>query len=295
MGHPDGGDVGVRRLRNPNGQHPGSAKHHDCYHDSDVYSVVPSMYALSVFLSFFNAHSLTHITFPGVNAFDYMILARLIWFFVPGRRIGIFKPSILAVMFVALDVGAFIIQLIGGGMAAVGNPPDQIQKGLHIYMAGMGLQQFFICLFLVIAVQFHRQMLQQRHMGQLVGLKAKWRRLLYALYASLTFITVRIIFRLVEFSSGNTPNNPVITNEWYLYVFDATPMLLAILVWNVVHPGTVLQGPDAKMPPSALRKILFSCCGKRKNTMQKIPDEDPIGGDQTMLLHERARLSSYHS
>ncbi|KAF9890447.1 hypothetical protein FE257_005852 [Aspergillus nanangensis] len=228
-----------------------------------------------------------------VNAFDYMVLARLIWFFIPDHRIGIFKPSILALIFVTLDFGSFIIQLIGGGMAGVGQPPDQIQKGLHIYMAGIGLQEFFICLFLVIAVQFHRQMLQLDRKQRLVGVKVKWRWLLYALYASLFFITVRIVFRLIEFSSGtNAATNSMLHREWFIYAFDAVPMLLAILVWNIVHPGTVLQGPDAKMPPSALRKVLFSCCRNRKNKRQKIPVEDPAVGDEMMLLQERQRPSS---
>ncbi|THC98405.1 hypothetical protein EYZ11_002124 [Aspergillus tanneri] len=218
-----------------------------------------------------------------VNAFDYMVLARMIYFFIPDHRIGIFKPSLLAMIFIVLDLASFITQLVGGSMAGVGQPEDQIMKGIHIYMAGIGIQEFFIVIFLIIAILFHRQMLYLDRRGELTGLKAKWRPLLYALYASLLFITVRIIYRLVEFSSGKSASNPIPYHEWYMYAFDATPMFFAISVWNLAHPGTVLQGPDAKMPPSGIRKIFCFCCRRRKHKgMQNIPD------DEALPLRDRA-------
>ncbi|KAL4811792.1 RTA1 like protein-domain-containing protein [Aspergillus spinulosporus] len=205
-----------------------------------------------------------------VNAFDYMVLARMINFFVPERQIGIFKPSLLAFVFVFLDIASFVIQLIGGGMATPSADAATQLKGIHIYMGGIGIQQFFITLFLIIAVHFHRHASSTHSV-------------------SLLFITIRIIFRLVEFSSGNDDSNPMTHNEWYMYVFDAAPMWCAIAVWNVIHPGAVIKGPDAVMPPSPLGKLFCcTCCRKRRNKdMQKIPGEDPSGGDEMLLLNLR--------
>lgn len=31
-------------------------------------------------------------------------------------------------------------------------------------------------------------------------------------------------------------------------MLDATPMFLALLILNVIHPGRVLQGPDSEFP-----------------------------------------------
>lgn len=198
----------------------------------------------------------------GVNAYCYMVLDRMIYFFIPGRRIGIFKPSLPATIFVLLDFGSFVIQIIGGMSASPGQSPEEAMKGIHIYMAGIGIQQFFIICFLVLAIQFHRQMLQLDRVSKIFADKLRWRYLLYALYGSLLFITVRIIYHLVEFSAGQTTANPIPYHEWYMYVFDAVPMLLAIMVWNVAPPGAVLQGLDAKLPPSGLAKLLnrWSCC-----------------------------------
>ncbi|KAE8151537.1 hypothetical protein BDV25DRAFT_138772 [Aspergillus avenaceus] len=224
-----------------------------------------------------------------VNAFDYMVLARMIHYFLPERRVGIFKPSLLATIFVFLDLGSFIIQLVGGSMAGAGQPQDQMTKGIHIYMAGIGIQEFFIVLFFIIAIQFHRKMLHYDRTGIFTGLKTKWRRLLYALYVSLVFITVRIIYRLVEFSSGNNASNSIPYHEWYMFAFDAFPMLLAIGVWNVVHPGTVLQGPDAKMPASGIRRICcFGCDRQRQKGMERIPDESRSRDEIMLAIRGRA-------
>lgn len=191
-----------------------------------------------------------------------MVLARMVYFFIPELQISIFKPSLLAAIFILLDFGSFIIQIIGGMSASPGQPKNAVMKGIHIYMAGIGIQQFFIICFLVLAIRFHRQMLQLGGGGRLFADKRRRRHLLYALYGSLVSITVRIIYRLVEFSAGETTANPIPYHEWYIYTFDAVPMLFAIAVWNIAPTGAVLQGPDAKLPPSGLGKLLtcWNCC-----------------------------------
>lgn len=59
---------------------------------------------------------------------------------------------------------------------------------------------------------------------------------------------VRIIFRIAQYARGTDPNNPVLSHEVYEYVFDAVPMLLALVALNLFHPGRNLQGPDSKLP-----------------------------------------------
>ena len=63
---------------------------------------------------------------------------------------------------------------------------DLLLPGLHIYMGGIGLQQFFICCFVGLAIRFQHQMKrdapgpdQKRALG-----------MLYTLYAVLILITV---------------------------------------------------------------------------------------------------------
>ncbi|KAL8785636.1 MAG: hypothetical protein Q9195_008556 [Heterodermia aff. obscurata] len=82
------------------------------------------------------------------------------------------------------------------------------------------------------------------------------------MYASLVLITIRIIFRLTEFSAGEDPSNPLPFHEIYFYAFEAVPMFLALAIMSVAHPGKVLKGPASDMPQNIIIRKL-KCCGKR--------------------------------
>jgi len=116
-----------------------------------------------------------------------------------------------------------------------------------------------------------------------------WRRLLYAVYASLIFISVRIIFRLVEFSNGTTSENQILNVEWYQYVFDSIPIFFAGLVFVISHPGTYMQGPDSVMPVATWRR---KCAERRqrKKNLKKVVDEND--GYDAMLLTMQADVST---
>ena len=48
---------------------------------------------------------------------------------------------------------------------------------------------------------------------------------------------------MIEFSAG--VHSSVTEHEWYTYVFDAAPMLTALVVFNVFHPGMTLRGSNS--------------------------------------------------
>ncbi|KAH8591527.1 RTA1 domain-containing protein [Bisporella sp. PMI_857] len=181
-----------------------------------------------------------------INAFAYMVLARMIHYFHPARSVFSIPASLLSLIFVTLDIVSFAIQLTGGSYASRRDPVEKQMKGVHIYMGGIAIQQFFIFMFLAVAGRFHMQMLQlDRERGNTNG---GWTALLYTLYASLVFVSIRIFYRLVEFSAGKDTSNPLPFHESYLYILEATPMFMAIMAFNIIHPGNVLRGPDAKLP-----------------------------------------------
>jgi hypothetical protein len=111
----------------------------------------------------------------------------MIHFYLPTHSIYSIPASVLAIAFVTLDFISFVIQIIGGSYAGPTAPVAQQLKGVHIYMGGIGLQQFFIFIFLALGVKFHREMLAWEYTG---SAKQGWKRLLFTLYASLGFITV---------------------------------------------------------------------------------------------------------
>lgn len=178
-----------------------------------------------------------------------MTLGRMVYYFLPSRSILGMPAATLAAIFVGLDIVSFIIQLIGGSMAGPGAPPQEQQRAIHIYMGGIGLQEFFIVLFVGLCIRFQAKMHKLKGLG---GFKefitSSWGMLITALYFSLAMISIRIIYRLIEFSGGVGQDNALLTHEVYFYLLEAVPMFLALLVFNFVHPGRIMTGPHSDMP-----------------------------------------------
>jgi hypothetical protein len=61
-------------------------------------------------------------------------------------------------------------------------------------------------------------------------------------------------------------------------VLEATPMVLAIVSFNIVHPGAVLVGPDAAMP-GLWATIKGCCCRRRRHAkeFERLTEEDGSG------------------
>ena len=73
-----------------------------------------------------------------------------------------------------------------------------------------------------------------------------WHRLLYALYSALVLVTIQIIFRVIEYSQEVEIR--VATSKALFYCPDAVPMLVALVLFNIVHPAIALVGPDSEFP-----------------------------------------------
>lgn len=246
-------------------------------------------------------------TFTGVNAYAYMVsvlrrarplgistsqaykssqvFARIVNFFSPARTVWIFSPSTLALIFVTLDIVSFVVQLIGGGMAGPGASPESQRKGLNLYMGGIGMQEGFIALFLGLVVKFHRDQRQAERSGRLALNKiAGWRWMIWALSTCMLAITIRIIYRLIEFSAGLGSSNPLPKNEPLLYVLESAPMFLAIVLWNIFHPGRYMFGEDTKMEASWLSRHLCCCCNARRG--KNMNNRDGHAGTPYRLYHD---------
>ncbi|KAE9380241.1 hypothetical protein N431DRAFT_432526 [Stipitochalara longipes BDJ] len=210
-----------------------------------------------------------------INAFDYMLLGRMVYFFVPEQKIWRIKGIKIAKIFVWLDVLSFLTQLGGGVLIEPGNSESTQMLGIHLYMGGIGLQQFCILMFLSIAIKFHLIMNQRERTPQVLdGKPRNWRALHYILYASLALISTRIIFRLIEFASGLDPaKNPIPYHEAYFMCLDALPMFIAIALMNIVHPGSVLQGEGSEFPKGPTRKEKKAAKRAKKEAKKALKEE----------------------
>ncbi|RYO40838.1 hypothetical protein AA0111_g1145 [Alternaria arborescens] len=188
-----------------------------------------------------------------INAFVYMTAGRLVYFLHPKKRLWGIEAVKMGRWFVWLDILSFIVQAAGGLMMNQENGAKIIEIGRNVYMSGVGVQQLFILIFLGMIVRFHVDLLSLERDGQLCDVNnrrrraARWKWLTYTLYAVLGLITIRIVFRLVEFSAGiDESANALIGTEGYALGLDAIPMMLALLLLAIVHPGLVLKGPDSE-------------------------------------------------
>lgn len=165
-------------------------------------------------------------------------------------------------------------------MISPGSSGSTVMTGIHIYMGGIGLQEFCILVFTSIAIKFslvmrqrERELASSRHQI-LDRTPNNWRILLYVLYASLTLITIRIIFRMVEFASGiDASKNPIPYHEAYFMALDALPMFIAIALMNVVHPGRILQGEGSEFPKGPTRKEKKEAKRIRKEEKRLVKEE----------------------
>lgn len=150
-------------------------------------------------------------------------------------------------------------------------------------MAGVAIQQAFITFFIVLATRFHYKLIigtSHRHTVatdkhtavRSVIYTVPWRRLLYALYITLILITIRNIFRLIEFSDG--VHGYIAVHEAFFYSLDALPIFCGLVVLAVVHPSCVLQGPDSEFPPREKKKDKKERKRRRRRSRGKEREEE---------------------
>jgi hypothetical protein len=141
------------------------------------------------------AHTLLFLLAPlWINAFAYMTFARMLHFYLPDQRIWRIRGAALAKYFVWADVLAFLVQAAGASITGPGASASTLQNGLHIYTAGIGLQEAFVLFFITLMIGFHRKAAALEHTAAIQGFRGHgWRQPLYALYGVLFVITVRLI------------------------------------------------------------------------------------------------------
>jgi hypothetical protein len=169
----------------------------------------------------------------------YVLLGRFIQ--ILGRESSILSPRLYLWIFCTCDVISLVVQAIGGGMAsaAADEVDGNTAPGTHIMVAGIAFQMASITVFMICAADFVRRALQRRLLQPLTGTVVP---LLVAMVFSVVCIYVRSIYRTIELSEGWS--GYLITTERYFIALDGAMMVLAVVVFNVFHPGWLL--PSAK-------------------------------------------------
>lgn len=126
--------------------------------------------------------------------------------------------------------------LQGGGILASSNGQN-VSLGENIITAGLGIQLLSFGFFITLAGVFHYR-IKLLPTTRSTSPDIPWERYLWTLYTASLCILIRSIFRVVEYVMGQ--DGFLLSHEIFLYIFDATPMLITMAIYNVMHPSRII-------------------------------------------------------
>ena len=163
-------------------------------------------------------------------AANYFILGRTLYY-IPW--LSPIHPGRVITTFSALDGLCEI--LLGQGASRVVNTKLSESKrevGADLMKASLLLQASLFIGYFALAIVFH---VRAKKAGVL---NRNLRIVLNTIYVSATLVTIRCIYRTVEYFLGFL--GYVYTHEAFYWVFDAAAMFLYAVLLNVYHPGRYL-------------------------------------------------------
>ncbi|KAJ5692836.1 RTA1-domain-containing protein [Penicillium macrosclerotiorum] len=166
----------------------------------------------------------------------YILLGRFIQIF--GPESSMLSPKLYLWIFCTCDVVSLIIQAAGGGMAS--SESNEVNgdtaPGTNTMVAGIVFQLVSLTIFVVCAADFLRRSLHLGHLRTLTTGKLSYQ--LGAMVLSVVCIYIRSIYRTIELSQGWS--GYLITHESYFIGLDGVMMVIAVVVFNIFHPGWLL-------------------------------------------------------
>jgi hypothetical protein len=109
-----------------------------------------------------------------------------------------------------------------------------LSTGETLIMVGLAMQIIIFGLFVIAGAIFHFRI---RKSPTPKSKSLPFEKHMWSLYAVSILIFIRSIVRLVEYTQGWS--GQILSTEWYLYVFDALLMFLAMVIMAWIHPSEV--------------------------------------------------------
>lgn len=164
---------------------------------------------------------------PVYALINYFVLSRILYY-IP--YLAPLHPGRVATTFIGLDGVCEI--LIGNGAWRMANSSMTVAQrklGSNMVTASLCLQATLFGAFGLLAAQFHRRA------NKAGVLKKDLKVVLWVMYVSAIIITIRCIYRLVEYIEGW--ESPIYQNEVYFWIFEAVIMFINTALLNIWHPG----------------------------------------------------------
>lgn len=182
----------------------------------------------------------------------YMILGRIIRV-TQAEHHSLIRVNWLTKIFVGGDVFCFMTQGAGGGLLATADTTDAVDTYNNIILGGLILQILIFLVFIVTGFIFQRRLSNQPTAASLDGPlgvstggvrsmlgRLTWKRLMLGLYLTSVLITIRNLFRVIEYGMGW--NSYLLDHEWSLYVFDGLLMVLLLATCIMWYDPEIAKG-----------------------------------------------------
>jgi hypothetical protein len=132
----------------------------------------------------------------------YMFLGRII------RSTGcdsysMIRTTWLTKIFVGGDISCFLVQAVGAVMITSNGSGSTRKTGKNIILFGLVLQVLIFLFFLVVALIFHKRMNSRGPNVKRTASSFDWQKYIWQLYIVSVFVTIRNIFRTVEYAAGS--------------------------------------------------------------------------------------------
>ena len=154
-------------------------------------------------------------------------------------RLSLLSLRLITPLFLTGDIIALASQIAGIGLQAARSESANA-TGKKVVLAGLIFQVVLFGFFVVNIVVFHRRNEVRPTVLSTHPQVPEWKRRIVALYVASGCVLVRNLVRVVEYGQGG--KGDLITNEVYVYVFDAALIWVVMVVFVVLHPGRVTKG-----------------------------------------------------
>jgi hypothetical protein len=160
---------------------------------------------------------------------------------VNGARFSIISPRLCTRIFVLGDWICLNIQSTGGGLTA---NEKLVHIGDPIVVAGLGIQIIIFVGFMYCCILFHIRFKRYlKESGESVDVP--WESVVNMLYVNSLLISVRNVFRLIEYVMGK--GSYLFAHEWPIYVFDGALMAVVMMGFAARYPDLLRRGRTESM------------------------------------------------
>jgi hypothetical protein len=173
-----------------------------------------------------------------MSAGIYLTLKHLVITF--GESWSRLRPAWYTYIFITGDFLSLLLQGVGGGMAATGDPgSEQQDNGTNIMIAGVVLQVVTLTIFGILLIEYairtYHHGAEISHEARALLQKRSFRSFMFAI--ALAFITIftRCIYRIPELAFGW--RSELMRDEVDFIVLEGAMIVVAVAVLTIFHPG----------------------------------------------------------